>query len=78
MTVNMQLRKIDGTLQQAALGNIVLGPGEGGGFAQAIGSLPNHLWCRFTVVSGSSADIRANLAIIGEATGFSAVIREAR
>ena len=69
ITVNVDLMKIDGQVQQS-FPNLVLGPHNGLGFFQAIGSLAGNFWCRFTPVSGTSAQIRGNLGVINEVTGM--------
>lgn len=76
VTVKMELMRLDGVVQQFL--QETAPPGEGRGFGQSIGSLPDHLYCRFTLISGSSANIRASFSIINEATGFTLAVREAR
>jgi hypothetical protein len=77
VTVTFELLKLDGLVQQS-VSNQVLAAGHAGGFTQSVGSAGNHFWCRISMLSGSSANLRANMDIINEATGFSLVTREAR
>ncbi len=76
VTVKMELLTIEGVVLQNP--SIFIPPGTGNGVGQPRGSTPNNVWCRFTMIAGSSADIRANLDISNETTGLTAVIREAR
>jgi len=76
VTVKMELMRLDGTVQQFL--QETAGPGSGVGFGQSIGSLADHFYCRFTLISGSSANIRASFSVVNEATGLTQVVREAR
>jgi hypothetical protein len=75
VTVVGELRDLSNTL--VLPGNHELEPGHGNGSFLSIGSPAAYYWCRFQVTSGSIADIRANLAILDDSTGFE-TIREAR
>lgn len=77
VTVKMELLTIDGVVLENPP-NLTIPPGTGNGVGQPRGSTPSNVWCRFTMIDGSSADIRANLDIANETTGLTAVIREAR
>jgi hypothetical protein len=77
VTVKMELLTIDGVVLQNPP-NFVLAPGTGNGVGQPLGSAKANVWCRFTMINGSSADIRANLDISSDTTGLAAVVREAR
>src|SRR5262245_43028601 len=58
-TVATELRNIRNERLEAA--TLSLDPGRGDGIAQPRGLAADSVWCRFIMVSGSSADIRANL-----------------
>jgi len=45
--LNLDLVRLDGQVQPSNNPvNLVLAPGTGNGFGLAVGSLPNHYWCR--------------------------------
>jgi len=77
VTVKMELITIDGVVLQNPP-NFIIPAGTGNGVGQPRGSIGANVWCRFTMISGSSANIRANLVVSNETTGLTAVVREAR
>ena len=78
VTVKAELFNIAGELLVDIPGGFTLAGGQGNGVFQNIGmgSIHAFVWCRFTMVSGSSANIRASLELVG--SGLAPISIEAR
>jgi hypothetical protein len=79
VTLKMELLSSQGFLVRAS-GNVVIDPGRGDNIHLPF-AITDNFWCRFTMVNGSSVDVRANLSVyqVGSGTtGVAAALREAR
>jgi hypothetical protein len=76
--------KVSATLRNLAGAGILtdipftLQPGQSNGVSLSLGSGPQFVSCGFRMVAGSSADLRANLAVFSETTGLETQVAEAR